>query len=110
MKGKRNMAIKKGFMFTNRRHSHKAIMGTILGAVSMASLITVIALSYLKGGEVPAGYGFTGLFATVFSLTGLVLGITTVREKDKFRLFPLFAIVLNGLTLLIMGVLLYAAM
>ncbi len=84
-------------------------MGTILGAVSIASLITVIVLSYSKGGEVPAGYGFTGLLATVFSVTGLVLGITTVREKDKFRLFPLLAILLSGLTLLIMGVILYAA-
>lgn len=81
----------------------------ILGIISLASMIAVIFLSYSKGGQVPAGYGFTGLFAVVFSVVGLILGITTIREKNQFLLFPMMGIVLNGVALVLIGVLLYAA-
>ncbi len=103
------MARRKNYVFTNKRHSDKAIMGMILGIISLASMIAVIFLSYSKGGQVPAGYGFTGLLATVFSVIGLVLGITTLREKNQFLLFPLLGVIFNGVALVIIGVLLYTA-
>ena len=101
------MARRKNYIFTNKRHSDKAVMGMILGIISLASLVLVIVLSYNKGGEVPVGYGFTGLFATLFSMVGLGLGVSTLREKNNFRFFPWMGILLNVLTLLIIGVLLY---
>ncbi len=101
---------RKNYMFTNRRHSDKAVMGMILGIISLAAMIAVIFLSYTKGGNVPAGYGFTGLFAVVFSVVGLVLGITSIREKNQFLLFPVIGIILNGVALVLIGVLLYAAL
>lgn len=103
------MARRKNFIFTNKRHSDKAIMGMILGIISLASMAAVVFLSYSKGGQVPAGYGFTGLFATVFSVIGLVLGITTLREKNHFLFFPLMGTILNGLALVLIGALIYAA-
>ncbi len=109
MKGRRMMSKRKNFIFTNKRHSDKAIMGMILGVISLFSLVTAVILSYTKGGEVPAGYGFTGLFVTIFSVIGLVLGVTTLRQKDHFLFFPLVGTILNGLTLIMIGVLLYAA-
>lgn len=101
---------RKNYMFTNRRHSDKAVMGMILGIISLASMIAVIFLSYSKGGNVPEGYGFTGLFAVVFSVVGLALGITSMREKNQFLLFPVIGIILNGVALVLIGVLLYAAL
>ncbi len=103
------MARRKNYVFTNKKHSDKAIMGMILGIISLASMIAVIFLSYSKGGQVPAGYGFSGLLATVFSVIGLVLGITTLREKNQFLFFPLLGVIFNGLALVIIGVLLYTA-
>ncbi len=102
------MARRKNFIFTNKKHSDKAIMGMILGIISLASMIAVIFLSYSKGGEVPASYGFTGVLATVFSLIGLVLGVTTLREKDVFLFFPLMGTISNAVALVMIGVLLYA--
>lgn len=101
---------RKNYMFTNRRHSDKAVMGMILGIISLAAMIAVIFLSYKRGGNVPAGYGFTGLFAVVFSVVGLVLGITSMREKNQFLLFPVIGIILNGVALVLIGALLYAAL
>ncbi len=104
------MAQKKGYIFTDKRHSDKAIMATILGTISLVSLCVVVFLSYKKGGDVPAGYGMTGLLAILFSLIGLLLGLVTVREKENYRLFPCLGLVLNLLSLAGGGFLLYLGM
>lgn len=70
-------------------------MSTILGIISLVSLIVVVYLAYLSGGEIQSGYGVTGLLATVFSLIGLLLGVVTVRDKSYYRLFPWLGVVLN---------------
>lgn len=101
------MARRKSYKFTNRKHSEKAIMASILGVISLISLSAVIFLSYRHGGETHAGYGISGLLATIFSIVGLILGITTAREMNNFRFFPLAGIILNGLSLGMIAFLLY---
>ena len=73
------MSQKKNYMFTNRRHSEKAIMSTVFGVLCTVSLVIVVVLSYSRGGDVPAGYGFTGLFAAILSLVGMLLGVLALR-------------------------------
>lgn len=101
------MSKRKSFIFTNKKHSDKAIMSAILGVISLVSLGIVIFLSYQKQGVVPAGYGLTGVLAAVFSLTGLILGILTVREKDSYHFFPWLGILFNALALGLIGFLVY---
>lgn len=93
------MAHKRGYIFTNKKHSEKAIMSTILGIISLVSLVIVVYLTYRQGGNAPTNYGFTGLLVTLFSLIGLILGILTVKEKDMYHFFPWLGIVLNLLAL-----------
>lgn len=101
------MGKRRNFIFTNKKHSEKAIMGTILGMISLVSLGIVIFLSYQKNGETPVSYGLTGLLATIFSMIGLIIGILTLQEKENFRLFPWLGTILNMLSLAVIGVLLY---
>lgn len=82
-------------------------MSTILGIISLTSLGIVVYLTYSNGGEAKNGYGMTGLLATVFSLTGLVLGIVTFREKDRYRLFPCLGILFNLAALAGVSLILY---
>lgn len=104
------MSQKKNYMFTNRRHSQKAIMSTVFGVLCTVSLVVVICLSYIRNGDVPAGYGYTGVFATVLSLVGLLLGVLAVREPDRFRLFGWLGILFNSASLgMISGILYIAA-
>lgn len=79
-------------------------MSTILGVISNASLGIVLYLTYLRGGDAPISYGLTGLLATIFSMIGLVLGVLTVQERDRFVLFPVLGIVLN---LVALGILVF---
>ena len=103
------MSQKKNYMFTNRRHSEKAIMSTVFGVLCTVSLVIVVVLSYSRGGDVPAGYGFTGLFAAILSLGGMLLGVLALREADRFKLFGWLGILLNGVSLGAVSGILYAA-
>lgn len=89
------MKKRKNFIFTNKKHSLRAVMSMILGIISVVSLGIVVYLTWKSGGEAQNGYGVTGLLATLFSLTGLTLGIITVRDKNYYKLFPWLGIFFN---------------
>lgn len=95
------MKKRSGYIFTNKFHSSRAIMSTLLGVISTVSLVTVICLTYVRGGEAAVSYGLTGLLATLMSVTGLILGILTALEKDRYRLFPALGILTNFIALAI---------
>ncbi len=101
------MARKKNYIFTDKRHSQKAVLSTALGLISSVSLGIVVYLSYRKAGDVPTGYGVTGLLAVAFSLIGLTLGLVSVKEKETFKLFPWLGILFNLLALLGVGFVVY---
>lgn len=103
------MSQKRSYMFTNRKHSQKAVMSTVFGVLCTISLVVVTVLSYSRAGDIPAGYGFTGVFAAVLSLIGLILGILAVRETDRFKLFGWLGILLNGISLAMISGILYVA-
>lgn len=98
---------RRNYIFTNKKHSQRAIMSTILGMISTISLGIVVYLTYLRNGEATVGYGVTGLLATIFSIIGLMLGILTVRVKEYYRLFPWLGIILNLIALGCISFLLY---
>lgn len=99
---------KRSYIFTNKRHSEKAIMSSVLGIISTLSLSAVVYLTYAQKGEAPAGYGVTGLLVVIFSMAGLILGIVTVTEKDRYKFFPWLGIVTNLIALLGIGFVVYA--
>ena len=41
-------------------------------------------------------------------MTGLILGIVTVMQKDRYKIFPWTAIVLNTIAMLGIGFVVYA--
>ena len=84
-------------------------MSTVFGVLCTVSLVIVVVLSYSRGGDVPAGYGFTGLFAAILSLVGMLLGVLALREADRFKLFGWLGILLNGVSLGAVSGILYAA-
>ena len=98
---------RKKYIFTNKKHSDKAIASVILGTISNISLGIVIYMTYLKNGEALEGYGVTGLLATCFSLIGLILGIATVRDKQNYKVFPWLGTLLNLFALSCVAFILY---
>ncbi|MBQ6806047.1 MAG: hypothetical protein IJO97_01285 [Lachnospiraceae bacterium] len=102
------MSRKNSYIFTNKNHSQKGIMATILGVISLVSLIYAIAMSYKKDGVIPSQYGAATLLVTIFSLTGVVLGVISKTERDKYYIFSYLGIILNVLALAVVSAILYA--
>lgn len=98
---------KRKYIYTNKKHSQRAIMSVILGIISLISLGVVVYLTYRAGGKAASGYGVTGLLATLFSFVGLILGILTVREKNYYRLAPWLGLAVNLLSLASISLILY---
>ena len=90
------MAFRKGYIFTNKDHPKKGIMSFILGILSIG------------GGESSERYGAAGVLASVFMLVGLFLGISSLMEKDRFKLFPVLGIIFNVIAFLILSLIMYA--
>lgn len=102
------MARRKGYIFTNKKHTEKGIMSTILGVLSIITLGTAIYLSYLKKGAATARYGAAALLAVIFMITGIILGVWSTTEKEKFRLFTVLGILTNVLAFGMLSIILFA--
>ena len=96
------------FIFTNKFYSPKGIMATILGIIDLSALIYIFYLTYKNGGVALARYGTTGLLITVFSFVGLILGILSKSEPDRFYLFSYLGILFNVIALGGVSFVLYA--
>lgn len=101
-------AMSRKFIFTNKDYSPKSIMSTLLGIIDISSLVYVIYLTYRNGGVSLPRYGSTGLLITVFSFVGLILGILSKAEPDRFYLFSYLGILLNILALCGISFILFA--
>lgn len=102
------MSKKNSYMFTSKQHTQKGIMATILGVISLGTLAYAIVMSYLKAGNVPRQYGAAVMLVMIFAFIGIVLGVVSKTERDKFYFFSYLGIALNVLALIVISVILYA--
>lgn len=83
-------------------------MATILGVISLATLIYTLVMSYQSTGEIPIQYGAAVLLVTFFALAGAALGVISRTERDKYYFFSYLGILLNLLALGGISAVLYA--
>ena len=83
-------------------------MSTILGVISLATLAYAVFMSYRRVGDVPGQYGAAALLVMIYAFVGIVLGLVSKTERDKFYLFTYLGIILNVLALAVISVILYA--
>lgn len=102
------MIRRNSYMFTNKSHTLKGIMATILGVISLSTLGYIIFMSYRSAGEIPRQYGAAAFLVTIFALIGSGLGVVSKTEKDKYYFFSYLGITLNVLALAIVSAILYA--
>lgn len=83
-------------------------MSTILGVISLVTLAYAVYMSYRRVGEIPEQYGAAAMLVMIFAFVGIVLGVISKTERDKFYLFTYLGIILNVLALAVISVILYA--
>lgn len=102
------MSHKNSYIFTNKSHTQRGIMSSILGVISLAALGYAVTMSYRNAGEIPPQYGTAAFLVMFFSLGGAALGVISRTERDKYYFFSYLGIVLNVLALAIISIILYA--
>ena len=95
------------YVFTDKKHPEKGILSAALGLISVATIVYAVLLSFKNGGQAEAKYGVAVFFCAIYSVAGLILGIMSRMERDIFKLFPNLGIILNALSLIWVGLLLY---
>ena len=99
---------RRGYIFTDKKESKRGSLSSVLGALSLISLIAAVYLTFQNQGAAPVKYGVVCLLCLIFSGAGLALGILARMEEDRFYLFAWVGIVLNLLTLAGISFILYA--
>lgn len=98
---------KEGYIFTDKKNPKQGVMSTILGLIAGISICLAIHRTYLNKGTALMQYGAVVLLAMVYAVAGIVLGIRSLTEKEIFRFFPVFGLLLNILTIAVGGIILY---
>ena len=93
-KSKRPTRNSKNYIFTNKTFSQKAIMA--------------VAFTYVKGGNASLEYGGVVLLSLLYGFGGLILGILSKKEPDKYYFLSYLGMVLNGVILVMVSMILYA--
>jgi peptidoglycan/LPS O-acetylase OafA/YrhL len=98
---------KSGYIFTDKKNPRWGIMSTLLGLIAVVSVVLAVYCTYLDKGNAPMQYGMVVLLSVIYAMTGMLLGVKSLLEKDIFKLFPIMGIVLNVLAVLAGGFILY---
>ena len=83
------------YKFTERTHSRKGIAGLILALLSLGGGIALVEVSYLSAGNGNVYLGSAGVLAFLIALTAFGLAGVSLREEDKYRIFPVLALVVS---------------
>jgi len=102
------MLRKKDYIFTNKKHSKKSIMSTVLSLIAVFSIGIAVYLSYVNKGIANPRYGAACFLAMLFAFVGIGLGVAGRMEKDQFYLFCYLGIFLGLVAIGMVSMILYA--
>ena len=89
------MGILSKYKFTNKKHPLKAVMSVALALIGICTVLLTVYHGYKAGGEVVWGHVAAVLLAIIMAAAGLVLGVMSRLEKDRYYFFPILGIILN---------------
>ena len=65
------------------RHSKKGVKSCFLAGTAVFFLVFLLAVSFLRKGELSALVGFAGIGILALSIAGLVSGVRGLKEREK---------------------------
>lgn len=83
-------------------------MSTVFGVLSIITLGSSIYLSYLNKGEINMRHASAAVLAVVYMITGIILGVWSTIEREKFKMFTVLGIVTNVVAFCMLSIILYA--
>ncbi len=85
-------------------------MSTVLGTVASGGLLYGLINSYRLAGAIPKSFGVAAFLALIMTMIGLILGITSLKDHDRFLIFSHLGIFLCAVALLINALVMYVGL
>ena len=96
--------------FTVKETKLSTMFGTALGIISIITVVLLLYLTFVRGGEATISYGFAGILASVFSVTGLILSILCINDHYQPHQIGWVGLITNGIAAVSMAAILYMGM
>lgn len=100
----------KDYRFTNKRYAREGIISSILGVLAVMCLTSGIFRSFEARGNGDSIVGLLGMGALLMSLAGLIFGIKSFRDEDKFYTFSKIGVFVCGVILICMICILFGGL
>lgn len=86
-----------GYKFTNKNNTRGGIISVILAIIALVTVVTGVIISYKKSGAAGTLAGGLGTMSFLFATAGLISGLKSFKEKDKFYIFSWIGTISNGI-------------
>lgn len=96
------------YKFTERTHSVKGIAGLVLAIISIVSGVGLTSVSYANAGAGTVYLGSGGVLAMLVALAAFILAVMSMKEEDRYRIFPVMSLVF-GIVALVGWVVIYVS-
>lgn len=90
---------KANIMFSNKSQSTRGIISVIFGGISLVMFVLLPILSSRSGGNGGMLLGGLGVCAFFMSVSGLILGIQSMKEEEIYYTLPVCGVALSSITL-----------
>ena len=84
------------YKFTNKNNSKGGIIATVLAIVAFIMLIIGVVVSFQKEGNAGMIVGALGVGTFICTTAGLIIGLKSFYEKDKFYIYSWIGTISNA--------------
>lgn len=98
--------MKHKYKFSTKKHSVGGIISSIMALSATALFVRAVYLSFKASGEGGTVVGAFALSALAVALFGLVIGLISYKESDRYYTFSFIGSLSNGIMLVLMVMLL----
>ncbi|MBO5346564.1 MAG: hypothetical protein J6A45_00285 [Lachnospiraceae bacterium] len=96
--------------FTVKETKLATTFGVHLGIISVCTVLVLVYMTFIHGGEASVSYAFAGFLASLFAVTGLILSILCIIDHYQPHLMGWIGLVTNSIAVLSMAGILYLGM
>ncbi len=96
------MKIFNKYKFSDKSQTLGGTLSTLMGVGSLVCLLYGIYVSFAAEGSGGIIVGTFGILAFILSFTGMILGLISFREQDKFYMLSKVGSLLCGITFITM--------
>lgn len=96
------MRIFNKYKFSDKSQTLGGTLSTLMGVGSLVCLLYGIYMSFSAGGNGSSIVGALGILAFILSLMGMIVGLMSFKEQDKFYMLSKAGSLLCGITFITM--------